>query len=98
MAADVHGGWAMPIHTKATTKKTPYSCRFCPPYALRKAMRANAGGRIARLADLGHRSHGAIHNVIPITTAVAYTAATAARSAPGAGSGTRARPRRPEPA
>ena len=22
-AADVRGGWAMPIHTKATTKKTP---------------------------------------------------------------------------
>ena len=51
-----------------------------------------------RLAGLGHRSHGASKNAIPMTTAVAYTEATAALSAPGAGSGDSARPSSPEPA
>jgi hypothetical protein len=98
MAADVRGGWAMPIHTKATTKKTPYVCRLAPPNTFPRAIRANAGGTIPRLARLGHLSHGASQIAVPRASATAYTAAVAAGFDPGAGSGSVTRPTAPEPA
>jgi hypothetical protein len=62
------------------------------------AIRANAGGTSARLARRGHLSHGANHMAIPKASATALTAAVAATSSPGAGSGSVARPSTPAPA
>src|SRR6266566_779937 len=98
MATDVRGGWAIPIHTKTTTKKTPYACRLDPPNALPRAIRANAGGTITRLAREGQVSHGASQIAKPSATATAETAAVAIMFSPGAGSGSVTRPSTPEPA
>src|SRR6266568_727672 len=98
MITDVRGGWAIPIHTKATTKKTPYAYRLDPPNALPRAIRANAGGTIPRLAREGHVCHGASQIAIPRASATAETAAVAITLSPGAGSGSVTRPSTPEPA
>src|SRR5712671_5149913 len=98
MATDVRGGWAIPIHTKTTTKKTPYAYRLDPPNAFPRAIRANAGGTITRLACAGHVSHGASQIAIPRASATAETAAVAITFAPGLGSGSVTRPSTPEPA
>jgi hypothetical protein len=97
MATDVRGGWAIPIHTKATRKKTPYVCRFAPPYVFPKAIRANAGGTSPRLACRGHISHGASQVTMPRANATAETAAVGITFSPGAGSGRVTRPSTPEP-
>jgi hypothetical protein len=46
-------------------------CWLGPPNAFRRAMSANAGGTMARLAALGHLSHGASQTAIPVATATA---------------------------
>jgi hypothetical protein len=62
------------------------------------AIRANAGGTSARLARRGHLSHGASQMAIPRVSATALTAAVAAKSNPGAGSGSVTSPSTPAPA
>src|SRR6266568_7599257 len=98
MATAVRGGWAIPIHTNATTKKTPYAWRLDPPNALPKAIRGNAGGTSPRLAREDHVSHGASPIATPSASATAETAAVAITFRPGAGSGSVTRPSTPEPA
>src|SRR6266550_4290232 len=62
------------------------------------AIRANAGGTSARLTRRGHLSHGANQMAIPRASATALTAAVAATSNPGAGSGSVTSPSTPAPA
>lgn len=88
----------MPIHTKATTKKTPYRCRPGPPNTFPTAMRPNASGTIPRLARRGHLSQGASQNAVPSASAIPQTAATAVAFNPGAGNGMVIRPSTPDPA
>src|SRR5438045_9633205 len=97
MATEVPGGWASPIHTKATTKKTPYAYRSAPPKLFAGAIRANAGGTIHKLARRGQAPHGASQIATPATSAAAQTVAVAARFNPGAGSGSVTSPRHTDP-